>query len=249
MVRRVTDLAGERLLTREQARGVDRWAMRTLGMTGLLLMENAGRGAAEVAMAELGRCCPAGGGRVLILCGAGNNGGDGLVVARFLRLAGIETRVVLTRPADGLSPDAAANLRVFEAMGERYEVLCPRSNAPTGGLLGLLREGISEADLVVDALLGTGFTGELRAPLDGIIREVNDQASRRRVRVLSVDVPSGMEADVGPRAGRATMIAGGTVTFAACKKSFVESGARAVLGELYVASIGAPLADEGALGG
>ncbi|MCC7406729.1 MAG: NAD(P)H-hydrate epimerase [Phycisphaeraceae bacterium] len=249
MVRRVTELAGERLLTREQCRQVDQWAMRTLGASGLVLMENAGRGAAEVAMAELGRCSRAGQGEALILCGPGNNGGDGLVIARFLKLQGVEVRVLLTRPADALSPDAGTNLRVFEAMGGMCDVLCGGMTAP-GRIDGsLLRQRLSEADLIVDALLGTGFTGNVRAPFDEIIREVNDHAAERGARVLSVDIPSGLEANTAGGAGQTTITAGVTVTFAACKRSFAQPAARAVLGDLYVASIGVPVPGDETLRG
>jgi NAD(P)H-hydrate epimerase len=211
-------------LTREQVRRVDCLAIERYHMTGLVLMENAGRRAAELIDASFG---PAG--RVLIVCGAGNNGGDGCVIARHLHNRGWLARVVVAGEAAKMSDNMQANFRIAEAMGLVQLV----STDPTA-----LAAAVAQADgatVIIDALLGTGFAGAVRPPMDRVIAAIN--AAPRRA-VVAVDIPSGMDCDTGE--GAVVIRAELTVTFVAEKAGFATPSARSLLGRVEVADIGAP---------
>jgi NAD(P)H-hydrate epimerase len=216
-------------LTRAAAREFDRWAIEELGMPSAALMENAGRAVADVALAELARL-GARPGRVVVLCGAGNNGGDGYVVARHLLLAGVVPEIWSSAAPESMGPEAALQRRVVEGLGLSVgriddEASCEAAARAWDG-----------ADLLVDALLGTGFRGEVRAPLAGLILRANRARIARR---LAVDLPSGLDCDLGTPA-RATLRADVTVTFVARKQGFDAPGAAQWTGQVLVASIGVP---------
>lgn len=205
-------------LSREAARQVDRLAIDEYGMTGLVLMENAGRGCADVL------CSQGTLDEVLVLCGKGNNGGDGLVIARHLDLRGIPVRILLCCDPESLLGDAKANLEIARRSGLTLEPWQePPSRAGTGWC--------------VDALLGTGAQGSPRPPLDTAITWLNAQDRP----VLSVDIPSGLDCDTGQAAGEAVE-ATITCTFVAPKIGFRAAGASRYLGEVHVLDIGAPRA-------
>ncbi len=210
------------VLSRDEVRAIDQAAMQELGIPGLLLMENAARGAAEVLKSA--GC----GGRIVIVCGPGNNGGDGLALARQLAAEGLETDVFLVTGGRRLSPDAAANLQYLERAG-----LSVASAAD--GRSETLLESLTDADWIVDALLGTGVRGGLRAPFDGWAAAINASAAR----VLAIDVPSGLDCDTGT-AGSGCVTADVTVTFVGEKAAFRNPDARRCIGELHVAPIGIP---------
>ena len=151
------------VLSREQVRSFDRRAIEA-GVPGVVLMENAGRGAAEVALTLL-EASGASPRRVLVLCGGGNNGGDGYVVARRLRTAGIEVEVLSAIPPDGLRGDALIAARAWAAVNS--------GGLPTAPDLPALREALAGVDLVVDALLGTGANRPVSEPLASWIEAVN----------------------------------------------------------------------------
>jgi len=219
---------GETFATRAEIRAFDRYAIETLGVPGVVLMENAGRQIAEVARAMLaGRAKP----RVVILAGPGNNGGDGFVVARHLAMAGIRAEVALLAPREKIVGDADTNLRVLEAMGFQVRVLAGKVET----MLGELRPMLAEADLVVDGMLGTGTRGEIREPYASVIGAVND--ARRPV--LAIDIPSGLDPDTGKPLGP-TIRATKTVTLAAVKVGFRKPGAAEYTGEVVLADIGVP---------
>jgi NAD(P)H-hydrate epimerase len=205
-------------LTREQSRAVDQWAIRELGLTNLVLMENAGRGVVDVLL----KCEPRPS-RVLILCGKGNNGGDGFVIARHLAIRGVDCRVVLLVDPSELQGDALANFLVLQRLGFNIE--------PPAAL----NVGDSGCDWIIDAMLGTGAVGDPREPYRTAIRWVNSQAPS----VLAVDVPSGLDCDTG-EVSQFTVKADLTCTFHAPKVGFLDSQAQKYLGELHVVSIGIP---------
>lgn len=207
-------------ITREQAQEIDRRAVQECGLTSLVLMENAGRGAVDI----LERLQIAG--PVLICCGRGNNGGDGLVMARHLDLRNYSVRVALWGEDAKLSADAAANLRTLQ----QCDVSIAR-NPDSTALAELLRE----VDWIVDALFGTGFRGPLRPPFDDVIQQLNKTPARR----FAVDIPSGLDANTGAAAAP-TFRADHTVTFVAPKLGFTQPSARPFLGEVHVTDIGAP---------
>lgn len=212
-----------RVLTPEAMREVDRRAVEEAGIPGLVLMENAALGVVE-AIADLYPDAE----EVAIFCGPGNNGGDGLAVARHLDVRGYEVTVWLAAGGRELAGDAAAQLRVCRYQG--IEVLDLDEEA-----LAMAAAEAAVADLAVDALFGTG----LGRPLDGLFAAVVDLLNDLPVPVLAVDLPSGLAGGraepIGPH-----VVADATVTFAAPKPAHVLSPAAGSCGELVVADLGIP---------
>jgi len=209
-------------LTRAQVRELDRRAIAEFGIPGVVLMENAGRGAVEVLL-RLGVRGP-----VVICCGKGNNGGDGFVIARHLGNHGIVARVLLFCAPQELRGDAAINYHIIAKLGLPLEVHA----APTIDLQAVERQ-LAVAAWVVDALFGTGLSGPVRPPLDAVIAAIN----RSPAQVLAVDIPSGLDCDTGEPLGP-TVRAHHTVTFAAQKVGFTNPAAQQWLGEVHLADIG-----------
>jgi len=219
------------LLSRDAVRRLDTLARERYAIPGIVLMENAARHAVDIALEELeGVDEP----RVLVVAGPGNNGGDGLAMARHLHNAGAIVQVLLAAPHSAYSGDALANLKITLAMG-----LIPDTDAPpcTPCDLELAASGMNP-DLIVDALFGTGLDRPLSGVMAGLVDAINTQADAG-VRVLSVDLPSGLDAESGaplPVAVRATT----TVTFVALKPGLLTLEAQTFVGDLVVADIGAP---------
>jgi len=214
------------ILTREQARELDRRAMEEFGVPSIVLMENAGRSMAEL-LHSLGI-----NGLVVICCGKGNNGGDGLVMARHLDNAGIPVQVLLFSDPAQLAGDAAINHRIVAASGIPREVFA-------GPVLDeeRLRRELANADWIVDALFGSGLRGAIQPPFDRIIAAINAAPGR----IFAVDVPSGLDSDTGQPLGVAVR-AHHTGTVAALKKGFLEPSAAAWLGQVHLIDMGAPRA-------
>ncbi len=210
-----------RPMTREEVRSIDARAVEECGIPTLLLMENAGRGAAALLAQATG---PA---RVLILCGPGNNGGDGGVVARFLDSWGFGVKVVWFADPARLHGDAAAQWAILDRSGIDQTAW---QNGPS--TLDALLDG---ADWVVDALLGTGLT----RPVEGILRDAIEAINRSGKPVLALDLPSGLDADRGVPLGTAVK-ARMTATFVAPKLGFHAPGASDYTGEVTVVEIGVP---------
>jgi len=212
------------LLSREAARALDRRAMDEAGVPGVVLMENAGRGCAELLM-RLGIE-----GRVVVSCGKGNNGGDGFVIARHLDNAGVAVAVHLFADPAALTGDAAVNYRILAHSGP------PITSYPHGDVDDArLRQEFARADWIVDALFGSGLAGALRAPFDQIVRAINDSPAR----VFAVDIPSGLDSDTGQPLGAAVR-SQHTATIAALKKGFVQPEAQQWLGQVHVIDMGVP---------
>lgn len=214
------------LLSREQARALDRRAMEEFGVPGVVLMENAGRGMAEL-LRTLGI-----NGWVVVCCGKGNNGGDGFVIARHLDNFGVPVRVLLFADPARLSGDAAINHHILAASGIPLAVF-----AGSAVDEHRLRSELAGADWVVDALLGSGLGGPVQAPYDRVIAAINEAG----VRVFAVDIPSGLDSDTGLPLGIAVR-ANYTATVVAPKKGFAEPSAAAWLGQVHVIDMGAPRA-------
>jgi NAD(P)H-hydrate epimerase len=220
-------------LTRAEARRCDEIATRELGVPSLLLMENAGRGAAQL-LRE--RYAPLTRGRFVLCCGPGNNGGDGLVVARHLVRLGEPVVVKLCGARDRLTADAAVNLRIVERLGVAVTGIPDDDAARAAGA------ELQAGDVAVDALLGTGFAGSVRAPMATLIEEVNRARSDGRARaVVAIDLPSGLDCDLGTPSN-ATIHADLTMTFVAPKAGFAAAGAGRWTGEVVVGDIGVPSA-------
>ncbi len=220
-------------MSRDEVRSIDHWAIEEIGLPGVVLMENAGRSCAELAMEKLGDRSAS---RVCIFCGTGNNGGDGYVIARHLHNAGYGVRVVICGDREKIRGDARINLDVLTALDATLDDLDP-GQAGAGERITSLARG---ADLVVDALFGTGLHGTLREDYRVLVDAINALETP----VLAVDIPSGLDCDTGEPLGTAIR-ADWTVTFVAVKQGFAASpGARQYTGEVRVASIGVePRAD------
>lgn len=216
------------VLTRAQSRELDRLAMEELGIPGLVLMENAGLGAA-LELAARHDLATTG---VAVLCGGGNNGGDGYVVARQLAVRGARVHVFDWAPAERQRRDAAVNRAIVDRMGiERSDLRALDSASLARALAGV--------GLVVDGLLGTGFAGDVREPLAARIRALNAWRAGAPATVAALDLPSGLDADQGRRC-EPIVVADLTLTFVAPKVGF--AGASAWTGEVRVVPIGVPRA-------
>ena len=202
-------------LDADEMRATDRWAIKDRGVPSLELMETAGRAVAEAAADA------AGSGRAAIVCGKGNNGGDGLVAARILREMGFEVDALLLAPPDQLSDDARANLERFEGAREAQP--------------GDLSTAIAGAGVVVDAVFGTGFAGSPRDPAASAIEAMNDSDAP----VIATDIASGVNASTGEVDGKAVG-ADVTVTFHAPKLGHWVAPGKEHTGELQVVPIGIP---------
>jgi NAD(P)H-hydrate epimerase len=218
----VSPPASLRPLTRDEVREVDRRAIEELGLPGIVLMENAGRGAAEL-LIELGIDGP-----VIVVAGKGNNGGDGFVIARHLEIHGIDVRVLLFADPHELAGDALTNYRVLDAAGTTIRN-CARAD-PSGW-----KDELRMGSWIVDALLGTGTRGSVREPFGTVIEQINASG----VRVLAVDLPSGLDCDTGEPLGPCVRAAH-TATFVAPKRGFDSPGAAAFTGQVHVIGIGVP---------
>ena len=201
------------IFDRTGIREVDRRAIQEYGMSGLVLMENAAIGAARLAMDIIT------GSRIVIACGSGNNGGDGYAMARHLANAGFDVRILaISQPRSG--SDAEHNAIIASRMGiEISQDL----------------ESLSHADLIVDALLGTG----LDRPVAETYRTCIDRMNQHAAETLAVDIPSGLDTDTGQPLGCAVR-ATATATFVGWKKGFLQNDAHAYAGVIHVVDIGVP---------
>ena len=204
-------------LTVEEMAEVDRFSIEELGVGVDLLMENAGERTAELARVLVGG--DAAEKRISVLVGKGNNGGDGLVAARHLHNWGADVSVTLAEGVERLKVQTAKQLAVVRQMG--IEVVAEWTEP--------------RAELLVDALLGYGSRGDPREPLASVVRAANASGAP----ILSVDVPSGLDAATGVP-GDPCISATSTVTFGFPKAGFLNPRARARLGVVYVADISLP---------
>ncbi|MCR9200286.1 MAG: NAD(P)H-hydrate epimerase [Planctomycetaceae bacterium] len=223
----VADSGEPLVFTRQQIRSLDAAAVEELGISSLVLMENAARGLADVLIDNLG-CVDSSSRRILIVCGPGNNGGDGLALRRQLSARGCDATALLLSAGKRLSDDARANSDIL-ICGGMPAVDCE---------LELLRQKLASLqpqDIIVDCLLGTGVRGAPTSPFSEAIEAINKTPAR----VLSADVPSGLDCQSGSAAG-ACIRADMTVSFAGLKSGYLISTARPWLGEVRVAHIGLP---------
>ena len=216
------------VLSSAQARAFDAFMGEQCSVPSLLLMENAGRAAASLLHERLAAGEPR---RVSIVCGLGNNGGDGYVVARQLARRGWAVRVLASGPRESLAPDARVNCGIWQRLGGEL-VLLPEAE---GELRAALAAEWAERGLVVDALFGTG----LRRPLAGRERAIVESVNGSGLDVVALDVPSGLNADTGAVMGVAAK-AVSTITFGHPKTGLLTTTALDHTGELSVADLGVP---------
>lgn len=224
------------VLTTAETREVDVKAAQNLNVPTLILMENAARSLAEVFMANAARLDAGRPPRkILIFCGKGNNGGDGFALFRRLELLGLDCTAVALATTEDYSGDARVNLDIVASMTkESPEKLIVLKDAADDA--ACLNAEIAQADWIVDAMLGTGASGALRAPYDKIVAMINASGKP----IYSVDVPTGLNADdatVTTDAVKATL----TTTLAALKPGLMKDEAKEYVGELHMGDIGVPV--------
>lgn len=225
----MVDRSHWRVLRGDQSRQVDRYAIDQLNMSGLVLMENAGRGCVDVL------CRQDAVQGVVVICGAGNNGGDGYVIARHLAIRQIPVRCIQIASAEKLPDDARRNLEIARQIRAIDFVDLSRSWSADRFQEALGRIGDQSPNWLVDALLGTGITGKLRPPYDEIVTILN----RAPLKCLAVDLPTGLDCDAGPK--QETIIrAKLTCTFVAWKAGLMAIGAEPFVGRVHVLDIGVP---------
>jgi NAD(P)H-hydrate epimerase len=228
-----------KILTAAEMREVDRLTTERYGIPSLSLMENAGKSIADFMSARFRRLESR---RIIVLCGKGNNGGDGFVAARHLADAGATPIVILAAAQDEMRGDAATNRDRWQKSGGEVRVVRTSSDWQS------VKPSVNSADLIVDALLGTGVKGAVEGLLSEVIHEVN-RRERGRI-VIAVDIPSGLPADMDGAAsenrartkdsGDDIVAANYTVTFTAPKAGMFLGNATANVGQLLVREIGSP---------
>ena len=216
-----------RVLNTQQMREADRRTIDEIGIPSIVLMENAGRQAVAAMEAAFDDLADS---HVGVLCGRGNNGGDGFVVARTLVQRGVETSVFLLGSVADVRGDARTNLEVLGRIGLTVVEI---TNAQEWELHF---SEISQCDLIVDAILGTGFHGQLSGLLETVVADVNGLG----VPVVAIDLPTGVSADTHEVDGEA-IEASMTVTLAAPKIPLILPPADSHGGDLVIADIGIPL--------
>ena len=220
-----------RVLTVAQIRAVDAIAVCDFGMNSLVLMENAGRGCADWIDTKLNRSSD-----VVVLCGPGNNGGDGLVIARHLHAMGHRLSLWMVAEHGKLSHDAEANLKIVEQTKIRIGWIGDWLSPPElDRAWNQLRTDCTNSQMVIDALLGTGATGRPRPMMADILRLANASMLQR----IAIDIPTGLDAETG-QPSDPTFHADTTLTFVAKKPGFLESCATAYLGSVHILPIGVP---------
>jgi hydroxyethylthiazole kinase-like uncharacterized protein yjeF len=215
-------------LTRAQVRALDAYAIEQLGIPEVVLMENAGRALAQAILEQGTRPI-----RVAILCGRGNNGGDGYVLARYLAEEGIQVHLLESAAPEDLSTAAATFQRICAQLD------LPRSRFASAAELAQQLQALRPQALVIDALLGTGFEGELRPSARETLHAFNDAARYWSSQRIAIDTPSGLDVDTG-QFDSACFHADRTLTLAANKPAFELAASAEVTGAVRVLPIGIP---------
>jgi NAD(P)H-hydrate epimerase len=221
-------------LTAAEMREVDRLTTERYGIPSLQLMEAAGKNVANAVLRKFSSALPQ---RVTILCGKGNNGGDGLVAARHLKAAGIDPRVCLFADAREMHGDAGANLARYLEAGSRILAIADEAAWESAW------PSVADSDVIVDALLGTGLRGAATGLIAQAIEDLNRLSAQataaRPALILAVDTPSGLPSD-GQHAEGSVLRAHRTVTFTAPKISQLLSQDADAVGALEVCAVGSP---------
>jgi ADP-dependent NAD(P)H-hydrate dehydratase / NAD(P)H-hydrate epimerase len=220
-----------KILTAEEMREVDRLTSAREGIPSATLMENAGASFAQLIQKRFPNFKQR---KIVVLCGKGNNGGDGFVVARHLRHSGAVPAVYLLANPDEMKGDAAQNCKRWQEAGDSLQLIRNVNEWQDQ------RTAITSADIIVDALLGTGVRGALEGLLGDVIRDVNAR-DKKHSAIVAVDIPSGLPAD-GEAPQGPVIAVDYTITFTAPKVGMFSGDANERLGELTVNDIGSPRA-------
>ncbi len=225
------------VFSRDAIREVDRIAVEEYAIPGIVLMENACRALFDEAIHLLESLSQhSNSATVFILCGKGNNGGDGLAVARHLSNFGIAVHIVLLYDPESvwetLSTECQTHLEICKHMTIPVTILNTDDTAQS------LDQIASEnpPDLIIDGLFGTGLTRPPRQPYSDTICWMNHQDAP----ILAIDVPSGLDCDTGESLGEHTVCAAATITFVGLKMGFLEIDAHQYLGNIVIGDIGVP---------
>ncbi|MCI0528619.1 MAG: NAD(P)H-hydrate epimerase, partial [Nitrospira sp.] len=217
-----------KVATAEEIRAIDRRAIEEYGIPGVVLMENAGVGAFRTIVEKYKISS---GTQVGVVCGKGNNGGDGCVIARHLVNHGIRTEIILLTEKSKVQGDAQINLDIVNRMG------IPLLEAPDAESLPRIKEILSKADFILDAILGTGLT----QAVSGFYKEVIELMNNLQKPIVAIDIPSGLSSDTGVVPGSCIQ-ADLTVTFGLPKRGLILYPAAEFVGMLEVIPIGIPRA-------
>ncbi|MCJ7784528.1 MAG: NAD(P)H-hydrate epimerase, partial [Desulfobacterales bacterium] len=210
----------------EEMQELDRKAIETYRIPGMILMENAGKGAAEVISHTFPDIHKK---KIAIIAGKGNNGGDGFVIARYLLNQGVSVKVYLLTDPKGLRGDAETNFSIFQRM--KGEVL----SVPSSKDYVKVKKDLEKFDILVDGIFGTGLDAEVR----GYYREVIDHLNTLQRPIVAIDIPSGLDADTGKPLGTAIR-ASLTITFGLPKVGHLIPPGLDYVGEVKVVDIGIP---------
>jgi NAD(P)H-hydrate epimerase len=214
----------QKILSKDEIYAIEKETVEKYGIPAAILMENAGKLTAEEAVAMLGKNADK---RVLIISGRGNNAGDSFVAARYLFNAGYEIKIYRLFSVDGIKESALTNFHILVKMGLIFH---------DAKNVNSLVKDIADFPLLIDGIFGTGLKGEIMGQEKNIIEMINKSA----IRVLSVDIPSGLDADTGhplPVAVKAER----TITFGFLKKGFYINEGPLHVGEIKIADIGFPV--------
>jgi NAD(P)H-hydrate epimerase len=210
-------------LTREQVREIDRSAIEEFHIPGIVLMENAARSFVDAVADQFPK-----NDEIAILCGGGNNGGDGLAIARHLHNRGYQVSVVMAAPPEQLKAEALANWNIISRM-KLYA-----RHSKDGVFI------LRESSLIIDALFGTGLSRPIGPEYAGYIEACNWEGTPFECPVIAVDIPSGLDCNTGEPLGDLCVRADRTVTFVAEKAGFANPASKQFTGEIMVGCIGCP---------
>ena len=215
------------VMTRQQVRNFDAWAINQMKIPGVVLMENAAKNCVQVILEQFSTEVKEG---VCIFCGAGNNGGDGFVIARQLFNQSIVVQIILCGDPRKIKGDAKINFDICQNMKLPIAAVDVESDT----LCKDIEEGVGQSGLLVDAILGTGLQGQLKEPFALLISSINSH----NLPIVAVDIPSGLDCDTGQPLP-VSIEAAATITFVALKKGFVANpNSRKATGRVFVADIG-----------
>lgn len=215
-----------RYITSQEMKQIDRRAIEEFGIPSLILMENAGSGAAKVALDMVKDLDDK---KVISVSGKGNNGGDGFVCSRHLLNNGVDIEVFLTDKPSQLKGDAKINFGILRRMRAKIRIL------KTDKDFKLFKEKLKDAQLIIDAIFGIGLSGKIEKPYSTAIRAMNQSKKS----ILAIDVPSGLDATTGDILGTCIK-AKRTVTFGLPKTGFIKNRGPSSTGELIIVDISIP---------
>jgi NAD(P)H-hydrate epimerase len=217
----------KRIVSAEEMRWCDETTIKTCGIPGLLLMENAGRGVVEIIKQKFPSLESK---NVIVVCGKGNNGGDGFVIARLLSSSCATVSVLLMASPSDLKGDAKMNFEILQKVAKKsaHKILLHRYSKK-------ILPSFRKPDIIIDAIFGTGFSGSVRKPFKDVINWMNKQETQ----IVAVDIPSGVNGTTGVVENCAVR-ASITVTIGSIKSGLLCTKGRELVGSLLVADIGIP---------